>query len=511
MTAAYSLGQAVLDALAERPNRRIRFASLQRPSVHDFATLRLDTLQVAAALDVLGLKPGDIIAAQLPNWHENIILWFAALVRGLVFVPIVHIYGATELRDILVRSKAKALFVPDTWRKIDFLQRVVDVGSVETLRHIIIIGQPTGVPGATSWDMFLAKGAHYGAEVQLASAQTLAALIFTSGTTNMPKGVLHSHASLAHESETARFWIEGATNRDLLVGFPAGHVAGLTSMLMPVLCDFNAVFMDQWEAAQAVNLVARYQLGWSTGAPFHLMGLLDEAQPGQLGTLQRYLLGGANVPPSLVERAEQAGITAFRAYGSTEHPTVTSGHAADTLADRAMTDGQLLPGCTIQIVDEDGAVVVNGEAGEVLTRGTDIMTGYLGLGREGFTNDGWFKTGDIGMITPSGRLTIVDRKKDIIIRAGENISSREVEDLVRSIPGVADVAAVGWPHERYGEQVGVFVTLHTGATLNLEIIHAHFTASGVARTKTPEHVRIINELPRTTSGKVQKPALRQLI
>jgi acyl-CoA synthetase (AMP-forming)/AMP-acid ligase II len=511
MTADMSLGQAVLDALAKRPGRTIRFSSLQRPSVHDFASLRFETLQVAAALDALGLKPGDNIVVQLPNWHENMVLWFAALVRGLIFVPVVHIYGATELRDILCRSNAKALFVPDMWRKIDFLSRVNEVGPVEALRHIVVVGQPAGVADAISWDRFLANGAHSVAAMAPATARTLAALIFTSGTTSIPKGVLHSHASLANESETANFWIDGATNRDLLVGFPAGHVAGLTSMLMPILCDFNAVFMDQWEAVQAVDLIARYKLGWSTGAPFHLMGLLDEAKPGQLASLQRYLLGGANVPPALVERAEHAGITAFRAYGSTEHPTVTSGHATDTLEDRAYTDGQLLPGCTIHIVDEDGAAVADGEAGEVLTRGSDIMTGYLGLGREGFTGDGWFKTGDIGVITPSGRLAIVDRKKDIIIRAGENISSREVEDLVRAIPGVADVAAIGWPHERYGEQVGVFVTLNAGAALSLDIIRAHFAASGVARAKTPEHLHIVDEFPRTASGKVQKPALRRLI
>ncbi len=511
MTAETSLGQAVLDALAQRSSRTIRFASLQRPSVHDFATLRFETLQVAAALDALGLKPGDSIVVQLPNWHENMVLWFAALVRGLIFVPVVHIYGAAELRDILCRSNAKALFVPDIWRKIDFLNRVIEVGPVEGLQSIVVVGQPAGIIDAISWDVFLSKGAHNVAQVESASSHTLAALIFTSGTTSIPKGVLHTHASLANESETANFWIEGATNRDLLVGFPAGHVAGLTSMLMPILCDFNAVFMDQWDASQAVELIARYQLGWSTGAPFHLMGLLDEAKAGQLATLQRYLLGGANVPPSLVERAEQAGITAFRAYGSTEHPTVTSGHATDTLEDRAYTDGQLLPGCTIHIVDEDGAAVADGEAGEVVTRGLDIMNGYLGLGREGFTEDGWFKTGDIGMITPSGRLTIVDRKKDIIIRAGENISSREVEDLVRAIPGVADVAAVGWPHERYGEQVGVFVTLNTGAALSLDMIRAHFNASGVARAKTPEHLRLVDDFPRTASGKVQKPALRRLI
>jgi acyl-CoA synthetase (AMP-forming)/AMP-acid ligase II len=507
----HSLGQAVLDALSQRPDRTIRFASLDHPSVHDFAALRKDSLRVAAALDALGLQPGDTIVVQLPNWHENIVLWFAALVRGLIFVPVVHIYGATELRDILVRSKARALFVPDRWRRIDFQARVRDVGQIDPQPLTVVVGTPTELPGAISWEGFLNAGANRVSAVEPAEPTTLAALIFTSGTTSVPKGVLHSHYSLACESETANFWVEGASHRGLLVGFPAGHVAGLTSMLMPVLCDFDVVFMDQWDAGQAVDLIARYELGWSTGAPFHLMGILDSAKPEQLEKLQRYLLGGANVPPSLVERAEQAGITAFRAYGSTEHPTVTSGHATDTLADRAYSDGQLLPGCSIRIVNEDGIAVPDGEDGEVLTRGPDLMTGYLGLEREGFTDDGWFKTGDIGIITPSGRLAIVDRKKDVIIRAGENISSREVEDLVRLMPAISDVAAVGWPHERYGEQVGVFVILATGATLNLDTIRDHFLALGIARAKTPEHLRVVDDFPRTASGKVQKPELRSMI
>jgi acyl-coenzyme A synthetase/AMP-(fatty) acid ligase len=192
MTADMSLGQAVLDALAKRPGRTIRFSSLQRPSVHDFASLRFETLQVAAALDALGLKPGDNIVVQLPNWHENMVLWFAALVRGLIFVPVVHIYGATELRDILCRSNAKALFVPDMWRKIDFLSRVNEVGPVEALRHIVVVGQPAGVADAISWDRFLANGAHSVAAMAPATARTLAALIFTSGTTSIPKGVLQA-------------------------------------------------------------------------------------------------------------------------------------------------------------------------------------------------------------------------------------------------------------------------------------------------------------------------------
>ncbi len=507
----HSLGQAVLDALARRPDNSIRFASLDRPSVHDFAALREDSMRVAAAFDAMGLRPGDTIMVQMPNWHENMILWFAALVRGLIFVPVIHIFGATELRDILTRSKAKALFIPDRWRKIDFLARLRDVGPIDTLHHIIVVGETAEFEGAIKWDEFLGLAMGRMSMVEPACPQTLAALIFTSGTTSQPKGVLHSHSSLAHETKTANFWSEGASHRSLLVGFPAGHVAGLTSMLMPILCDFNAVFMDQWDANQAADLIANYGLGWSTGAPFHLMSLLDAAKPGQLATLQRYLLGGANVPPALVERAEKAGITAFRAYGSTEHPTVTSGHGTDTLADRAYSDGQLLPGCSIRIVDEDGNNVADGEAGEVLTRGDDLMTGYLGLGREGFDDDGWFKTGDIGMITPTGRLAIVDRKKDIIIRAGENISSREVEDLIRAIAAVSDVAAVGWPHERYGEQVGVFVILKPGAQLSLEMISTHFAAAGVARAKTPEHLRIVDEFPRTASGKVQKPELRRMI
>lgn len=272
------------------------------------------------------------------------------------------------------------------------------------------------------------------------------------------------------------------------------------------------VIMQAWDAALAAELIDRHAVTSCGGAPVQLSGLLDRHANGAaaLGTLREFLTGAAPVPPSLIRRADAAGFTAFRSYGSSEHPTVTTGTIADPLERRAGTDGRLLAGNQVRLVDAAGRDVPDGREGEILTRGPELFTGYTdpALNAAAFLPGGWYRTGDVGRIDADGYLTVTDRLKDIIIRGGENISSKEVEDLLITHPAVADVAVIPVPDPALGERVCAVVVARPGFTFDVDQARAHFAAAGAARQKTPEVVVLADELPRTPSGKVRKDVLR---
>jgi acyl-CoA synthetase (AMP-forming)/AMP-acid ligase II len=244
-----------------------------------------------------------------------------------------------------------------------------------------------------------------------------------------------------------------------------------------------------------------------------LTTLLDLAERGEvdLSSLREYGVGGAGVPPKVVERAHQHGIAAFRAYGSSEHPTISGGSASDALDKRTHTDGRLLTGVEVRIVDDTLRDLPPGEQGEVLSRGPELFVGYRDppLNDGVFLPGGWFRTGDVGTLDSEGYLIITDRRKDIIIRGGENLSSKEIEDVLAEHDEVADVAVVAAPDPVYGERVCAFVVLRPEATLSLADVRAHFSTAGIARHKTPERLEIVDSLPRTATGKARKAELRQ--
>jgi cyclohexanecarboxylate-CoA ligase len=239
---------------------------------------------------------------------------------------------------------------------------------------------------------------------------------------------------------------------------------------------------------------------------------MDEAdrQGTSLATMGNYMVGAASVPETLVRRADDLGIPAYRAYGSSEHPVITTGTPLHPLSKRARTDGTLTPGNSIRILDDDDREVGVGRDGEIVSLGPELFIGYTdaSLDADSFLPGGWFRTGDIGQIDDDGFLTITDRKKDVIIRGGENIASKEVEDLLTQHPSVIEAAAVGQPDARYGERVAVFVQLREGTSLDLDDVRHHFAAIGVAKQKTPEHIVVVDGFPRTPSGKVRKVDLR---
>jgi acyl-CoA synthetase len=255
-------------------------------------------------------------------------------------------------------------------------------------------------------------------------------------------------------------------------------------------------------------------LSSGSGVTFFLTSLLDhpDCTPAHHALIGTAGMGGAAVPPAVSDRAESLGIDIFRSYGSTEHPSITGSWGDVPAEKRKYTDGRPLPGVEIRLVDDDGHDVGSGIPGEILSRGPDMFLGYTDprLTHEAIDADGWFATGDIGQADGDGYITIVDRKKDIIIRGGENVSALEVEELLLRLPGVVEVAVVAAPDPRLGEHGCAFMRVDGGGTRTRSVpLQSHLESSGLGRQKWPEELRIVDDLPRTPSGKVRKAELRR--
>lgn len=465
---------------------------------------------VAAGLQGMGIGPGDAVAVQLTHRLECAVAYQAVLLCGAVLVPIVHIYGPAEVGFILSESRAKLLIIPARFRTTSHVDRAAVYSALPELDRIAVVGSAGPGRGYLAWADLAADPDSY--LVPSLRSDDVCALLYTSGTVSAPKGVQHSHNSLLAEQATLPVLLAGDRDAVQLVTFPPGHIAGLNSVLRPLVSGARSVFLDHWDADLAAEVIARYSVTATSGAPYHLNGLLQvEDVAAKLATLREFLTGAAPVTEELGRRAAAAGVTAYRCYGLTEHPTVTGAHADDPLGARMGTDGAPMPGCAVRILGPDGDDQPAGADGEVVIQGPDQFVGYrdpvLNVGA--FTDDGWYRTGDLGRLDEDGRLTITDRIKDVIIRGGETISPGQIEDVLQAHPAIAEAAAIAAPDSRYGEVVAAVVVLTPGAELNLALLQSHFAASGLARQKTPERLAIVASLPRTALGKVRKAELRK--
>jgi acyl-CoA synthetase len=496
---------------------RLVFHSRQRSSETTVGEMDRDAERLAAAFYDLGLRQGDTIAVMLPTWRETTLTYIAAYKLGMTVVPIVAIYGAREIGFIVRQTKAKALVVPDAWRGYDYLERVEAAGAMPDLKHLIVVGDK--VPGgAVDWYR-LAKhqGTDYPRPVGI--ADEVALIIYTSGTTSDPKGVKHTHNSMLCDLNALR--AAGASvgqpvGAGQVVGpnlcvFPAGHIAGFLAMLRPVLYGSETVFMDHWLAEDGVKLIQEYKITSSVGTPIFLSSLMKAAEDtgADISSLQRFGLGASAITPENVRWTDKLGFPSARVYGMTEHTVISAG-GDESFEKRAYTDGKITPRNQVRILDEADNDLPVGEAGEIASLGPRLFVGYVDqrLDQDCFLPGGWFKTGDIGRMDEDGHLTITDRKKDIIIRGGENISSKEIEDILATMPGIVESAVTAMPDPVMGERVCAFVVVQPGVTITLEDIGTHFRKLGITRQKTPERVIQLEDLPRTPSGKVKKVDLR---
>jgi acyl-CoA synthetase len=340
----------------------------------------------------------------------------------------------------------------------------------------------------------------------------VAVLAYTSGTTGDPKGVVHDHRTMLSElRHMAPYMNPGKPN---LMGSPVTHATGmLGGVLGPLVMGEDIHLIDRWDPAHALEVMLKEGIGGGGGASVFLASLLDHPDftPEHAAKIERVGLGGAPVPVALGERAAALGIAIIRAYGSTEHPSTTGGQFDDPAERRHRTDGRALPGVELRLVDAEGADLPVGSPGEILSRGPDLCLGYTdpALTAAAFDDQGWYHSGDVGVLDEDGYLTITDRVKDVIIRGGENVSPAEIEQALRTLPGVAEIAVVAAPDERLGEHACAVVRMLPGAApMTLGDLTAHLSGVGLARQKWPEELRLVDDFPRTAAGKIRKVDLR---
>jgi acyl-CoA synthetase (AMP-forming)/AMP-acid ligase II len=510
-----TLGEYLDDCLRAIPGLDFRVWSSTRPYASSLGAMRALALRAAGGLRARGVGPGDVVAFQLPNWMEAAVAFWGLALLGATIVPIVHFYGTREVRFILEDSGARFLVTADRFGSRDYLAALDELApQVARLEGVFVVGAVR--PRTTPFAELLEADPIAGAAAADPAAPALVA--YTSGTTANPKGVIHTHRSVVAEIRSKlEFRVLPKGARPNLVGAPVSHAMGmLGALLMPLAWQEPVHMTDVWDPAAVLRAMLEGKLSSGSGSPYFLTSLLDhpDFSPAHLEYLRFAILGGASVPLAVSERAEALGIAIARGYGSTEHPTVTACMHHEPRAKRLHTDGHALPGVELRLVDERGREVAPGEWGEVQSRGPDLFAGYTdaALSAAALDADGWFLSGDIGVLDADGYLTITDRKKDIIIRGGEKVSSAEVEDCLLRMPGVAEVAVVPVPDPRLGERGCAVVRLAADAPVpDLAALRAHLAREGLAKQKWPEELRLVDDFPRTPSGKIRKNLLREAL
>jgi acyl-CoA synthetase len=484
-----TLGELLARSLAANPQTGFWVHSAVRPFAGTFADVELQARRLAAGLRKRGVGPGDVVALQLPNWMEAAVSFWASAFLGAVVVPIVHFYGRKELSHILSAARPKAFITAEEFGRMrfqpDLCEDIPIVGLVgsnfdELLDNEPMTGEIHTDPGGP------------------------ALIAFTSGTTRDPKGVIHSHQTLGFETRQLLENYPPDRGRQL-TGTPVGHFIGmLGAFLIPVLEGAPIDLCDVWEPGMVLELIERDGLSIGGGPPYFVTSLLDhpDCTAEHMSHFKTVGLGGSTVPAAVTRRLADLGIFVFRSYGSTEHPSITGSAPSAPEDKRLYTDGNPRPGVEIKLTED----------GEILSRGPDLCLGYTddALNERAFDEDGWYHTGDVGVLDEDGYLTITDRKADVIIRGGENISALEVEEMLLAMPAVAEAVVVAAPDARLGERAAAVLRIRAGCEMpTLDDVRQHFKRDGIAIQKWPEELHEVDDYPRTASGKVQKFAVRQ--
>jgi acyl-CoA synthetase (AMP-forming)/AMP-acid ligase II len=484
-----TIGALLAGGLRAAPEAEFRVHSALRPWTGTYRDVERVARRLAGGLRERGVGPGDVVAFQLPNWMEAAATFWASAFLGAVVVPIVHFYGRKEVGYILGAVRPRVFITAERFGRMEY-----DPDLSADVPLVAVVGR--------DFDDLLSDEPLAGTLPAAGSDPALIA--FTSGTTRDPKGVVHSHQTLGFETRQ----LGGLFPPDRgpqLTAAPVGHFIGMVNaLLIPVLHGAPINLADVWDPGKALELMMSDGLTVGGGATYFVTSLLDHPDftPEHVPFMKYAGLGGSSVPAAVTTRLAGLGITVFRSYGSTEHPSITGSLYSAPEQKRLFTDGNALSGVEVRL-DPDG---------EILSRGPDLCLGYTdeALTAEVFDREGWYRTGDIGVMDADGYLTITDRKGDFIIRGGENISALEVEEVLLGLPGVAEAAVVAAPDARLGEHAAAFLRLKPGFALpDLEQVRAHFERAGLARQKWPEEVREIEDFPRTPSGKVQKFVLRR--
>jgi acyl-CoA synthetase (AMP-forming)/AMP-acid ligase II len=481
-----------------------------------FAGLQAESQRVARALAAKGVRPGDRVALWSPNSARWIAASFGVYAAGAVLVPVNTRFKGMEAAHVLRRSGASVLLASTDAVGTDLLALLEDA-DLPALRELVVVEGP-GRPGAVGWDDFVALGAVDGdGPLPAVGADDLADIIFTSGTTGAPKGAMLGHGASVRTYEAWSDAVGLQRGDRYLCVYPFFHTAGLKSAVLAcVLRGATILPHAVFDAGVVMQRVADERITVLPGPPTVFQSILEHRERTRfdLSSLRLSVTGAATVPVEVVRRMREdlRIATVVTGYGLTETTgTVSMCHHEDPPEVIATTVGRPLPGVAVRVADEKGAAVATGESGEILVKGFNVMRGYFDdatATADAFDEEGYLRTGDIGLIGADGNLRITDRKKDMFIVGGFNAFPAEIEGIMLTHPGVAQVAVVGARDDRLGEVAQAYVVRRGEDAVDEEALIA-WCREHMANYKVPRRVHFVDELPLTASGKVQRFRLRQ--
>lgn len=509
-----TVDQLLAEAVARTPDKISIVADrADRTQSRRLTYKELDNLADRAATSLLrlGIGRGDVVTVQLPNWWEFVVAAFACAKIGAVMNPVMPILRERELTYILNFCNTKVFIVPKTYRGFDYAAMAQGMrGDLPDLKQIIVVDGE----GDTSFERML-LATEPGPLPSRASPDDMSVLMFTSGTTGEPKGVIHTSNSLIACSKalTTRFGLDSSDV--LLVASPVGHMTGYAAIvLLAVYLGGTMVLQDVWDAKHGVDLMSQEGVTYTAASTPFLSDICEAVKAGapRPQSLRSFLCGGAPIPSVLIERAaKELDLKVCSLWGMTEVLSGTLTEPSRVAEKSASTDGRPQDGMEVNIVDFDGQPLPAGESGRLLVRGSQMFKGYYKRpDLPTFDGEGWFDSGDLAYMDADGYIRISGRVKDILIRGGENVPVAEIENLLYKHPSVAAVAVVGYPDARLGERGCAFVVPRPGTEIDLASVQDYLRDARMAKQFWPERVEIVAELPRTASGKIQKFRLKEI-
>ena len=510
----------VVEQAARRGDQTFVFDSSTSLTYGEF---RDRALRLAVGFRRRGVRRGDRVAVQLPNWTEFALIAAALSRIGAILVPIMPIYREDEVAYVLRHSGAVAAVTCDEFRGFAHRAMFLELRSAAPdLRTVYIARTPAGVDTTEtpSLDGLMVDREPASLEVEAgpdSSPDDGFLIVYTSGTTSRPKGCFHTFNTL-RASANAIIKALAYTETDVQFGpSPVTHSTGLlTSVVLPLIAGARSYLMEAWNAEEGLRRIEQHGCTAAVTATPFLQMLMEAYDPARhdASTLRVWVCAGSPIPGAVVERSRElfSGCRTLSLYGRSEN-FLTTMCRVDDPADRAVTsDGSAIEGAEVRIVDAEGVEVPRGEEGDIAYRGPSHMIEYFDDDEQTaalFTRDGFSRSGDLGRMDRDGYVRVTGRLKDIVIRGGMNISAREIEDHLVRHPAIANVAVVGMPDERLGEKVCAYVVLAEPSTsLKLEDITGFLREERVATQKLPERLEVVQALPMTATGKVQKHLLR---
>jgi cyclohexanecarboxylate-CoA ligase len=533
--AGHWLGRTITDyldeAAAATPDK-IAFVDPRRRIT--YAELRQEVDRCALGLLELGVAPGDVVSFQLPNWIEWIIVHYAASRIGAISNPLIPIYREREVGFMVGLAKSKVIVVPARFRGFDYPSMIDKLrGDWPTLEHVLVVDAEAPIAGpsfdtgpgrgTSSWAEFLATPWHERRDpAELARLRPdpndVTLLIFTSGTTGEPKGVMHTHNTVVAANNPLPQRLGITPDSVIHMASTLAHLTGfLYGARLPVQVGATGILQDIWDPKRFVELVAEHSITYTSAATPFLHDLLaaPNLDDHDVSSLVRFCCMGAPIPRALVReaRVKLPGLVVLGGWGQTEEGLVTLGIPGDPDEKIIDTDGYPWPGMALRVVDEAGTELPPGTEGRLQVTGPFLFVGYaerLEMTRESFDGD-WFDTGDLARIDADGYLSISGRTKDVIIRGGENIPVAYLENVLYEHPRIDAVAVVGVPDPRLQERACACVVLGQGAQFSFEDMQRFLAEKGVAKQYWPERLEVLTELPVTATGKIQRFQLRNRV